>query len=182
VPYLDAIGSQEGAVPPLDAGGLQRGAVPPFDANRALELAYRTLSTRDRTVAEVRALLERKGVGLEAIDHAVVELTAARFLDDERFARLFTEDKRGIERWGSQRIERDLHRRGVPDHLIEAALAATDRDDELATAMGLLSAKLPSCGSDRDRDRAWRLLVRKGYEPELAYEAVREHGRRAQPT
>ncbi len=152
------------------------------ERERALELAYRTLSTRDRTVAEVRAFLERRGVGSGAVDHAVAELTAARFLDDERFARLFTEDKRGIERWGSERIERDLRRRGVPDHLIEAALATTDPDVELATAMGLLAGKLLPCESDRDRDRAWRLLVRKGYEPELAYEAVREHGRRAERT
>ena len=147
---------------------------------RALELAYRTLSTRDRTVAEVRAFLERKQVASEAVDHAIAELTAAGLVDDERYARLFAEDKRGIERWGSQRIERDLHRRGVPGHLIEAALAGTDRDDEFATALGLLSEKLPPCESDRDRDRAWRLLVRKGYEPEMAYEAVREHGRQAQ--
>jgi regulatory protein len=147
------------------------------EEERALELAYRTLSTKDRTVAEVRAFLERKEVGSAAIDHALAELTAARFLDDERYARLFAEDKRGIERWGSQRIERDLRRRGVPGHLIEAALSVTGRDDELTAAVGLLSEKLPPCESDRDRDRAWRLLVRKGYEPELAYEAVREHGR-----
>lgn len=171
--------------PPPLTGGLQREEVHPFDANqtdeeRALELAYRTLSTRDRTVAEVRAFLERKAVGPVAIEHAVAELTAARFLDDERYAQLFAEDKRGIERWGSQRIERDLRKRGVPDHLIEAALAAIDRDDELAAAMSLLSDKLPPSESDRDRDRAWRLLVRKGYEPELAYEAVREHARQSQ--
>jgi len=150
------------------------------DEERALELAYRNLSSRDRTVAEVRAFLERKNMAPEAIDHAVAELVSARFLDDERYARLFAEDKRGIERWGSQRIERELRKRGVPDHLIEASLAATDRDDELAAAIGLLSEKLPLSESDRDRDRAWRLLVRKGYEPELAYEAVREHGRRPQ--
>jgi len=128
-------------------------------------------------VAEVRAFLDRREVGPEAIDHAVAELTSARFLDDERYARLFAEDKRGIERWGSQRIERDLCKRGVPTDLIEAILAVTDRDDELAAATGLLTEKLSPCESDRDRDRAWRLLVRKGYEPELAYEAVREHGR-----
>ena len=28
---------------------------------------------------------------------------------------------------------------------------------------------------DRARDRAWRMLVRKGYAPELAYDAVRAH-------
>jgi SOS response regulatory protein OraA/RecX len=33
-------------------------------------------------------------------------------------------------------------------------------------------------GDDRARDKAWRLLVRRGYEAELAYEAVRLHERR----
>jgi regulatory protein len=147
------------------------------EEERALELAYRTLSSRDRTVAEVRAFLERKGIGEAASEHAVAELTAAGFLDDARYARLFTEDKRGIERWGSERIERDLRRRGVPADLVESALAGTDRDEEMATALGLLGEKLPPPQTDRERDRAWRILVRKGYEPELAYEAVRAHGR-----
>jgi len=149
------------------------------EEERALELAYRTLSKRDRTEVEVRAFLEGKEIGSEAIDHAIAELLSARFLDDERYARLFAEDRRGIDRWGSRRIDRELRKRGVPDHLIEAAIEATDRGDELAAAVGLLSEKLPPCESDRERDRAWRLLVRKGYEPELAYEAVREHGRAA---
>ena len=30
---------------------------------------------------------------------------------------------------------------------------------------------------DRERDKAWRMLVRRGYEPEIAYEAVRRHER-----
>ena len=34
-------------------------------------------------------------------------------------------------------------------------------------------------GDDRERDRAWRLLIRRGYESELAYEAVRRHERAA---
>jgi len=138
------------------------------------------LSTKDRTVAEVRAFLERKGVGAAAIAHAVAELSSARFLDDERFARLFAEDKRGIERWGSDRIERDLRRRGISANLVEAVLAGQDRDAERAAALELLSERLPPPECDRDRDRAWRMLVRKGYEPELAYEAVREHGRHAE--
>ena len=32
-------------------------------------------------------------------------------------------------------------------------------------------------GDDRERDRAWRLLVRRGYETEVAYEAVRRYER-----
>ena len=114
------------------------------------------------------------------IDHAVTELTRAGFLDDARFARLFAEDKRALECWGSERIERDLRRRGVHPDLVEAAVSAQERGDELSSAIELLAQRMPVAPvGDRERDRAWRMLVRKGYEPELAYEAVRTHGRQA---
>jgi regulatory protein len=150
----------------------------PTEEQRAVDLSYRALGQRDRTVAELRAYLERKRVEPEAIEHAVAELQAAGYLDDARYAARFAEDKRTLERWGSERIELDLRRRGVAADLIDAAVAAQPRSGELGAALELLAERLPQLPSDdRARDRAWRLLVRKGYEPELAYEAVRTHAR-----
>ena len=149
------------------------------ERQRALELAYRALNRKERTVAELRAYLEGKRVEPESIDGAVEELTAAGFLDDARYAQRFAEDKRTLERWGSERIDRDLRRRGVPDHLVEEALARTAPEDELGDALALLAQKVPEPpADDRSRDRAWRMLVRKGYGPELAYDAVRAHAAR----
>ena len=156
--------------------------VPPVqpERERAIDLAYRAVASRDRTVAELRACLERKRVEPAAIDDAVAALIDAGFLDDARYALRFAEDKRSLERWGSERIARDLRRRGVGPDLVEAAVASQDRDAEFATALLLLETRFPEApASDRDRDRAWSLLVRRGYEPELAYEAVRIHGRGA---
>ena len=156
--------------------------VPPAqpERGRAIDLAYRALSARDRTVAELRALLERKRVEPEAIEAAVLTLTDAGYLDDARYAHRFAEDKRSLERWGSERIARDLRRRGVAPGLVEAIVSEHDRDSELQHALALLLARVPDPpADDRDRDHAWALLIRRGYEPELAYEAVRVHERRA---
>ena len=131
-------------------------------------------------MAELRSYLERKRVEPDAIGHAVGELSAAGYLDDARFAQRFAEDKRHLERWGSERIARDLRRRGVAPDLIEAVLAGQERGEELHAAIELLAVRVPVPPvGERERDRAWRMLVRKGYEPELAYEAVRAHGRQA---
>ncbi len=148
------------------------------ERDRAVELAYKALARRERTVFELRAWLERKRVDPAGIDTAVEQLEREGFLDDARYARRFVEDKRSLERWGSERIAGDLGRRGVSAELIEAALAGQEREDELHAALELLALRLPNPPrSDRERDRAWRLLVRRGYEQELAYEAVRAHGR-----
>jgi regulatory protein len=149
------------------------------DRERAIQLAYKALATRERTVTELRCYLERKRVGPQSIDAAVAELREAGFLDDARFAQRFAEDKRSLELWGSERIAVDLQRRGIEPELIEQATGATSRADELASALVLLAERVRTApASDRERNKAWRLLVRRGYQPELAYEAVRAHERR----
>ena len=77
--------------------------VPPVqpERERAIDLAYRAVGSRDRTVAELRTYLERKRVEPAAVDDAVAELIEAGFLDDARYARRFAEDKRELERWGT---------------------------------------------------------------------------------
>jgi regulatory protein len=152
------------------------------ELERALDLAHRAVARRDRTISELRTVLERKRVGPGAIDAAVAELCAEGLLDDARYARRFSEDKRELERWGSARIARDLHRRGIPPDLIEAAVAERGREAELQTALLLLEQRVPTPPGDaRERDRAWALLVRRGYAPEIAYDAVRSYeGRSAE--
>ena len=147
------------------------------ERERAVELGHRAVGHRERTVAELRTFLERKRVEPEAIEHAVAELREAGLLDDARYAQRFVEDKRSLDRWGSERIARELRRRGIAPGLIEAAIADQTREAELATALLVLSQRAPTIGDERERDRAWRLLVRRGYDPELAYEAVRRHER-----
>ena len=109
----------------------------------------------------------------------MAELERTHVLDDARYAQRFTEDRRELMGWGPERIEQELARRGVPEDLAQAALAERTRDDELAAARGLLSERFAALEDDRTRNRAWQLLVRRGYDAELAYDAVRAHARAA---
>jgi regulatory protein len=132
------------------------------------------VARRERTVAELRTALERRRVEPDAIESAVEELSAAGFLDDARYAARFAEDKRELAGWGSERIARELGRRGVAAELIDAALCDRTEQAELGSALTLLEQRFPAPpADDRERDRAWRLLVRRGYAPDVAYEAVR---------
>ena len=150
------------------------------ESDRAIDLAYTAVARRDLTVVELRARLERKHVPPEAIDDAVAELEETGFLDDARYARQFAEDKRELEQWGTDRIAQDLRRRGIAPQLIDAAVSTHDRDSELRTALLLLKQRYPDPPrDDRDRDRAWQMLVRRGYTPEIAYDAIRAYERAA---
>lgn len=143
------------------------------DRQRALDFAYRYLGRRDRTVLEVRRHLEAKGVEEGAAEAAVADLLEQGYLDDARYAQRFAEDRRALDAWGRERIEQRLLAVGVDRADIAAAL---DRpaDDELDAAVTLLRRRFPQPpGDDRERERALGLLVRRGYELELAYDAVR---------
>jgi len=141
---------------------------------RALDLAYRYLGRRDRTVAEMRRYLEDKRVDPAAITTTVAELSAQGYLDDARYAHRFADDRRELDHWGAERIERRLLAAGVDPDLVAAALMQQANGDELAAAVALLRRRFPTPpADDRERNRALGVLVRKGYESELAHEAVR---------
>jgi regulatory protein len=146
----------------------------------ALEVAYRFLGRRDRTAAEVRERLEAEKIDAEVADEAIAELTRQGYLDDARYAQRFAEDRRTIDAWGAERIERRLSAVGVDPALIAVALGERDGAEELEAALAVLRRRFPRApADDRDRDRALGILVRKGYDLDLAYDAVRAYERNA---
>jgi regulatory protein len=152
----------------------------PERLQHALDLAYRYLGHRDRTVAEVRERLTAEQVESEVVEEAIEELQHLGYLDDARYAQRFAEDRRSIDAWGAERIERRLLAVGVDAGLIAAALGEQGAGEELEAALAVLRRRFAQpLSHDRERDRALGLLVRKGYELELAYDAVRAFEREA---
>jgi regulatory protein len=140
----------------------------------ARELAWAALNRRERTEAELRWLLTGKRAHPDAIEEVLAELLEQGYLDDASYARRFAEDRRRLDAWGSERIERRLLAAGVaPEHI---ATALADGGDELEAALALLRRRVPQPPETLlERDRALGMLLRKGYERELAYDAVRLH-------
>lgn len=149
---------------------------------RALQIAYRFLNRRERTVTEMRARLEREeDLPAAETEAAIADLLDDGYLDDARYARVFAEDRRNLDQWGVDRITRTLRERGVERELITAALGAlTDESEqtELERATALLTQRFPAGPVQaRDRDKAFGVLIRKGYDSELSADAVRAWAR-----
>jgi regulatory protein len=142
---------------------------------RAFQIAFPYLNQRERTESEVRHRLASEGIAGPALEQAIAGLIEQGLIDDARYARLFTEDKRELEGWGSDRIRRTLLERGVERDAIERALGEGDGDrgTELERALALLRRRFPRPPRERrERDRALGVLLRKGYDSELAVEAL----------
>ena len=142
----------------------------------ARDVAWKALNRRERTVAELARLLAAKRVEPAAIDTVVAELREQGYLDDASYAQRFADDRRRLDAWGAERIERKLLSLGIDRELIAAAVGEQDHAGEMEAALELLARRFPEPPqTPRDRDRALGVLVRKGYELELAYDALRRH-------
>jgi regulatory protein len=154
----------------------ERALDPEVRLQHARDLAWGALNRRDHTVAEIARALARKRVEPAVIDSVVGELCEQGYLDDARFAQRFAEDRRRLDGWGAERIERRLRELGIDGDLIAAAVECQDANDELTAALALLQRRFPEPpATPRDCERALGMLIRKGYELELAYDAIRRH-------
>jgi len=154
------------------------GAVDPA-LEEALGHCFRLLSRADRTVAQVRHHLERRRVRPEVIAAVVAQLHREGYLDDATYAQRFTHARRTLDGWGRERIQRQLIASGVDHELAAAAVGPPAAVRELEAAVTLLQRRfrVPP-RTDRDRARALGFLLRKGYQRELAHDAVRRFGHR----
>ena len=123
--------------------------------------------------AELRVRLERERFPEEAIEDALAAVTEQGYLNDERYARLTVQDRREIDGWGSERIRARLEAAGVASELIDEALAPIDADAEREAALALIRRRcqLP-LSDDRARQRAFGMLIQRGYDMELAYGVI----------
>ncbi len=146
-----------------------------------LDRALRLLSVRGRATSELsRALLRAKDRPLaDDVKWAIRVLTEQGYLDDARFADQFVRDRAATRGWGKGRLKQELRRRGVAPSHVEPALSQADDDAALDDSRSALevarkwrrthSARDP----DRDRQRLYGFLARRGFSPDVIRDAMR---------
>ncbi len=139
----------------------------------AFELAVGALSRKERTIAELREWLVERELDEADVEEALARLISIGELDDERFAHAYAEDKRDLRGWGPERIRRTLITRGIEQRLAELAALTETADDQAARAARMLAERGDGLDDDAARGRALAFLARRGYEYEVAYQAVR---------
>lgn len=147
----------------------------------AHDIAMRMLAQRERSSGEIRQRLQARQLG-EFADAVLQKLVQKDYLNDERFARLFTRDKMNLKRWGPRRIRRELFLKGVEKEIIERVLEAAFNETEIQeTITALVEKKVrgKEAITDKERQRIWNYLLRQGYAPADIAPVLRKIDRRA---
>jgi regulatory protein len=120
-----------------------------------LEAAAAFLAVRPRSVAETRGRLLRLGYPPALLDRVIGRLLEIGFLDDVAFARWWVESRDRARPRGVLALRRELVRKGVPRDALDHVLA------EREAGSGGRADPSPDDGRSADRDAARRLLAKR---------------------
>jgi regulatory protein len=156
------------------------------DAAEVMNAAARFLEARPRSVGEMRRKLTTMGYRTALVEEILGKLGDLGYLDDEAFARAWVESRDRARPRGEHALRRELQQKGVDRALVDGILG--DRRDEArvdaaaaeagepagvneAAAERLLQKKLPALLREADprrrRQRAYGLLARNGFSPDV---------------
>lgn len=151
----------------------QGGADGPAEAyQRALGLLVR----REHSRRDLVRKLALRGVAADQAREAVERLAGQGYQDDARFASAFARD-RAAAGYGPVRIRVELAGHGLVEDQISAALADCEADWPARARMQVERRARPADLADPGRRRKLvDFLVRRGFDPETAWQAVRRGG------
>ncbi len=167
-----------------------------------MEAAATFLAVRSRSVQETRRRLTHLGYRAGMVDDVIERLLAMQYLDDATFARAWVESRDRSRPRGENALRRELFLKGVERETIVAVLAAraeAQPDDarveeahilggsstdvasvDRAAAERLLERRRAALFREPDlrkrRQKAYALLARNGFDPQVCQEASATFG------
>jgi regulatory protein len=91
--------------------------------------AFYLLSRRLHSSSELKTKLRQKYHHSDYIDEIISDLAEKKYLDDEKFAAEFIEEKGKSKLWGNNKIKMELRKRGIKSSVIDDNLLESHQDN-----------------------------------------------------
>lgn len=136
---------------------------------RARAVAFRYLSYRERTTAEIRRRLSRDDYPPNVIKDVIHSLEQSGYLDDRAFAVKYAEGRFKSKGYGPMRIRSDLRRKGVKRGAVERAVEKvySEQDDVLERAREMGKKRWNRLANEPDelkrKKKVYDYLARRGF-------------------
>jgi regulatory protein len=153
------------------------------DPTLVMGAALRFLESRARSAAEVRGRLGRHGYRPDLVESCIARLIELGMIDDESFARAWVESRDRARPRGARALRMELRQKGIDRSTVDDVLEERDAerpDADEAAARLLLERHASALARVPDprarRQRAYALLARNGFDPEIAATVTRSIG------
>lgn len=160
------------------------------DPGVVMEAAATFLAVRSRSVDETRRRLRHLGYPAALCDQVVDRLVELHYLDDVEFARAWIGSRDRARPRGTVALRRELQLKGIADDTINAVLAQREqaavgrsepghdgvRDADREAARKLIARRSSALRREADprrrRQKAYALLARNGFSPDVCHEVA----------
>jgi regulatory protein len=141
---------------------------------QARQKAYRFLSYRPRSVAEMRRHLLTKGLGEPVIIQIIDYFVEQQLLDDHAFARYWVEQRETFKPRSAFALRQELQQKGVDTQIINEVLAEVD-EQQAARRAALKKVRLWSnLPQEQFRQKMGGFLQRRGFSYQVIEPVISE--------
>lgn len=123
-----------------------------------------SLNKTIQTEARIRQKLQKKGFEKEPIEVCINSAREKEFLNDQRYAEIFTSDCRLLKKWGTLRIKNELRKRGISNDIIGKVVEDLSvNEKEISELKVLVKRKYAPVSDLKNQQKAIRFLQYRGY-------------------
>jgi len=129
----------------------------PITEQEALQKLSALCARAEHSSGEMLEKMRRWQLSEDARERVLDRLIDEKFVDDERFARLFVREKIRFDRWGRRKIEQALYQKGVASDISRRVLDEVDDETYVAELKKLIAAKRRSVQAESDYEMRAKL-------------------------
>ena len=129
----------------------------PITEQEALQKLSALCARAEHSSGEMLEKMRRWQLSEDAHERVLDRLIDEKFVDDERFARLFVREKIRFDRWGRRKIEQALYQKGVASDISRRVLDEVDDEAYVAELKKLIAAKRRSVQAESDYEMRAKL-------------------------
>ena len=142
--------------------------------------AFRLLGRRIHSRYELKLKLIKRKYETALIEDVLAELHGKGYLDDEKYAEQYIEEKIRINKSGLNKIKRELILRGISKEIIEEKLSQYENKDEvLNNALLIATRKIKEIENKgltkiKVKQKIYSALLNRGYNPEIISQVIEQ--------
>ena len=151
----------------------------PLTPDQVLDKMAKYCAYQERCVKDVKDKLKTFDIPQEEKTKILDYLLDNRFVNDERFAKIFVQSKSNQNDWGANKIRYHLIQKGIAKDIIEEALGQTDEEVYRQRLIEILKTKAKTIKAASDFEKKRKLAayaMQKGFEASLVWEVLKEFG------
>lgn len=149
----------------------------PLTPDQVLDKMAQYCAYQERCVKDVKDKLKTFDIPQEEKTKILDYLLDNRFVNDERFAKIFVQSKSNQNDWGTNKIRYHLIQKGIAKDIIEEALGQTDEEVYRQRLIEILKTKSKTVKAANDFEKKRKLAayaMQKGFEGALVWDVLKE--------